>query len=100
MPLHVQRVQSLDYSAPDNCSVGNTSTEVIPANTARKYLVIVNASDEAVYLGIGVAAESNKGVYLAATGGSFEMITANLSPEIVYGICASGSKNVTVQEAT
>lgn len=100
MPLHVQRVQSLDYSSPDNCDVGASSTEVIPANPARKYLIIVNASNEAMYLGIGVAAEQDKGVYLAATGGSFEMITANLSPEIVYGICASGTKNATVQEAT
>ena len=100
MPLHVQRVQSLNYSAPATCSVGSSSTTVIAANPARKYLIIVNASNEAMYLGIGVAAESDKGVYLAAAGGSFEMITANLSPEIVYGICATGTKTATVQEAT
>jgi len=103
MPLHVEQVQSLNYSAPDTDATVNTTatTEIVPANSARKYLVIVNASDVIMYLAVGANAEKTKGIYLAANGGSFEMITANLSAEAVDAISASGSsKTVTVQEAT
>lgn len=103
MPLHVQRVQSLNYSAPDtDATVNSTSTtEVVPANPDRKYLIIVNASAVVIYLAIGADAEKTKGIYLVANGGSFEMVTANLSPEAVDAISASSSSlTVTVQEAT
>ena len=103
MPLHVQRVQSLNYSAPAAAAVNTSSALEVAANPARKYLLLVNASaDKAMYLGIGSAAVSGSGIYLAAAGGSFEMITANLSPEAIYALCASGGSNevLTVQEAT
>ena len=100
MPLHVRAVEVVDYSSPANATVGSTTTELVAANPARKYLAIINASDEEVYLAVGANAVMNKGIYLAKTGGSFEMVMTNRSPEAVNGICTSGSKNVTVQEAT
>lgn len=101
MPTHVQRVQCLNYSAPATCLVDAAGSTVIAANPARKYLCIVNASATVIYLSVGTTpAVKESGIYLAASGGSFEMITANLSNEAVYGITDSGDdKVVTVQEA-
>lgn len=101
MPTHVKRVQCLSYSAPAAAAVATSSTLEVAANNARKYLLLVNASAQVMYLGIGVAAETGKGIYLAAAGGSFEMVTANLSNEAIYAICAGGggSEVMTVQEA-
>lgn len=102
MPLHVQRVQSLNYSSPAAAAVNTSNTLEVAANDARKYLLLVNASAYVMYLGIGTAAETGKGIYLASAGGSFEMVTSNLSNEAIYAICAGGggSEVLTVQEAT
>ena len=102
MPLHVKRVQCLNYKAPATAAVATTNTLEVAANDARKYLLLVNASaTHPMYLGIGVAAEDGKGIYLAAAGGSFEMITSNLSNEAIYAMCPAGggSEVMTVQEA-
>ena len=82
-----------------NKSVGSSTTAIIAANTARKYLAIVNDSDEAVYLGLGVSAVMNKGIRLNPNGGTFEINALNLCTGAINGICTSGSKNVTVTEA-
>lgn len=51
-----------------------TSTAVaIVATAARKYLLLVNDSDQIIYLGLGAAAVLNKGIRLNAGGGSYEM---------------------------
>lgn len=84
-------------------SVGSSTTEIAAANGDRKYLRIQNISDEAVYLGIGADAVSQKGVYLASGGaGVYEVSPANgnFTTEAINGICASGSKLVVVLERT
>lgn len=89
----------LTYSAPENKSIGSSTTEILEANTARKYLAIVNDSNEAIYLAFGVDAVMNKGIRLNANGGVFEAVGTNVTQQAIDGICASGTKNVTVQEA-
>lgn len=76
-------------------SVGSASTTVLAANTARKAAIIVNDSDETIYLKYGTTAVANSGIRLNANGGAVreEMYTG-----IITGICASGSKVVTVTE--
>lgn len=93
-------IQEVTYSAPAKVSVGSGTTEVAAANDGRRYLAIVNDDDEPVYLAIGADAVMNKGIRLNASGGVFEMTGLNLSLKAVNAICSSGSKNVTVQEAT
>lgn len=75
--------------------VGTGSTTIIASNAARKAVVIVNDSDEVVYLKYGSSATANSGIRLNASGGTVreEMYTG-----IITGICASGSKTVTVTE--
>ena len=81
-------------------TVGNTTTAAIAANTARKYLLLVNDSDEAIYVKLGAAAVLNQGIRLNASGGSLELSVANgnLYAGAVNAICASGSKTLLVTE--
>jgi hypothetical protein len=76
-------------------SVGATSTTVLAANSSRSEAIIVNDSNETVYLKYGSGAEVNKGIRLNASGGS---VTEDKYTGIITGICASGSKTVTVTE--
>lgn len=92
-------LQVLTYSAPANKSVGSSTTEILVASTSRKYLCIVNDSDEIIYLAFGASAVLNKGIRLNAAGGVCEIFGINICQQAVNGICASGSKNVTIQEA-
>jgi hypothetical protein len=76
-------------------SVGSSSTEIITSNSERVSCVIVNDSDEVVYLNLSGTATMNEGIRLNANGGTH--IESNYTGAI-SGICASGSKNVTVVE--
>jgi len=101
MPLHIEIVETMDYASPVTITVTqNTSTAVSAANTSRKYLRIINLSDTVMYLAIGEDAVTAKGIYLAASGGLWEMNINNLSPEAVNAICSGASKKLVVQEAS
>jgi len=86
-------------STIDGVTVGNTTTEVVAANTARKLLSLVNDSDEAIYIAIGTPAVMNKGARLNANGGTYNVPESILIRGAVNAICSSGSKNLTVLEA-
>lgn len=79
-------------------SVGSTSTTVLAANAARKFAVIVNDSNEVVYIAFHATAVLNQGIRLNASGGAYEINASNLYTGIITGICASGGKNVAVTE--
>ena len=81
-----------DTGTASNATVGNTTTQILPKNSGRVYAVIVNDSDEAIYIGLGVAAVLNKGIRLNANGGSIEIDGEQPFRGAVNGICASGSK--------
>lgn len=81
-------------STPENATIGNSSTKIVDTNSSRKYAIFVNDSDETIYLSLGAAAVINKGIRLNASGGSFEINNGFFQGE-VYGICTSGSKNLT-----
>ena len=85
------------HTAP---TIGNTTTAALAANASRLYALFINDSDEAIYLGLGVAAAVNRGIRLNANGGSYEMSEAvgNLYVGAVNGICASGGKKLLVTE--
>lgn len=79
-------------------NVQNASTLVSAINPDRQYMYLQNDSDTVIYLGLDVAAEANKGIRLAANGGTYEMspAQANLSKCAVYAISASSGKNLLV----
>ena len=58
-------------------------------------MVIVNDSDEDVYLNLSGTAVINEGIRINANGGSY---VEDIYTGIITGICATGGKNVTVVE--
>ena len=83
-------------------SVGSSTTAIIAANSARRYLLLVNDSDEVIYVKLGAAAVANQGIRINASGGTLELspLNGNLYRGAVNGICASGSKTMLVTEGT
>jgi hypothetical protein len=75
-------------------TIGTSSTEILDALAARKYFVIVNDSDETIYISLG-AATVGDGIRLNANGGSY---TDDMWTGAVFGRCTSGSKDVTITE--
>ncbi len=72
----------------------STSSEVRPANAARKDIEIVNISDATIYLGFGGAAVIEAGIPLTPGSGYY----SERSTEQITSICASASKKLTVLE--
>lgn len=76
-------------------TVGSSSTTVLAANSRRHEAIIVNDSDEAIYIKYGEDASLNSGIRLNASGGS---IVEETYTGIITAICASGNKVLTVTE--
>ena len=90
------------YTTPTHTvvTVGALSTTVLAASASRCYLLLVNDSDETVYVALGAAAALNSGIRLNAGGGSYEMsaMLGNLYAGAIKAICTSGSKKLLVTE--
>lgn len=83
----------------DGIDVTTSSTAILAANNARKYVAIVNDSDTTIYLAFGAAAVVNKGIRLNAAGGSLELTPPEMYRGAINGIHGgSGNKRVTVVE--
>lgn len=80
--------------------IGSTSTLVLSANSQRRFLFLVNDSDEAIYVSLGSAAVMNEGILLTAGGGALTLDIASMWLGAIYAICASGSKNLTISEGS
>ena len=80
--------------------VGVASGVAIAANDEREYLLLVNDSDASIYLGIGVAAEMNKGIRINAGGGSYEISprNGNFTTVDINAIAIAATKNLMVTE--
>ena len=79
-------------------TVGAGTTAVAAANADRKWLLLVNNSDETIYVKLGAAAVAGQGIRINAAGGSLELTGGSLYVGAVNGICASGGKVVLVTE--
>lgn len=81
-------------------TIGLTSTLVLAANSQRRWLFLVNDSDENIYVSLGSAAVVGSGILLTPGGGALTLDTASMFAGDVYAICASGGKNLTVSEGS
>lgn len=81
-------------------AVGADSTPLIATNARRRYLLLVNDSDEAIYITAGDTALLNRGIRLNSLGGRHEMSAAlgNLYTGALAGICTSGNKSLLITE--
>lgn len=81
-------------------AVATSTTEVLAADSERRWALFQNVSDTEVCLKMGVAAVAGQGICIAP-GGNYEMSErlANLDLRAVNGIHAgTGTKNINVTE--
>lgn len=76
-------------------SVATSDTVVVAANTNRIEITLVNDGANVIYLGLGKAAVANKGIRLAATGGSY---TTSAWQGAINAIALSGATNLCYTE--
>jgi hypothetical protein len=80
--------------------VGTSSTLVLAANSSRRYLFLVNDSDENIYLSLGSAATLNEGILLTSQGGALTLDTSAMYAGAIYAISESGGKNLVICEGS
>lgn len=80
--------------------VGLVSTSVLGANSTRRFLFLVNDSDENIYVSLSSTAVMNEGILLTAGGGALTLDIASMWLGAISAICLSGSKNLTVSEGS
>jgi hypothetical protein len=76
-----------------NVSIGTSSTQVLAANSNRKLLILVNDSDEPIYVSLGTTATLNNGIRLNASGGALALDNP-IFKGVVNAISANGSKTL------
>ena len=81
-------------------TVGLVSTAVLGSNSGRRFLFLVNDSDENIYVSLGSTAVMNEGILLTSGGGALTLDIASMWLGDISAICASGGKNLTVSEGT
>jgi hypothetical protein len=80
--------------------VGSSSTSVLGSNINRRFLFLVNDSDENIYVSLGPIAVLNEGILLTAGGGALTLDIASMWRGSISAICASGGKNLTISEGS
>ncbi len=76
-----------------NVSIGTSSTQVLAANSSRKLLILVNDSDQPIYVSLGATATLNNGIRLNASGGALALDNP-IFKGVVNAISANGSKTL------
>ena len=84
---------------PATTTVTTSTTEIVPKNRSRKFLILTNIGTGDCYISFGEDAILSRGILLGASGGSLVMDDDGISSEAVNGIVASGTSAVIYQEA-
>jgi len=87
-----------DTGTNSSVTVGATSTLVVDKRSERRYCLLVNDSDEVIYLALGADAVMNKGIPIWPTG-YIELDGTMPFKGLIRAICASGGKNLTIFDA-
>lgn len=82
-------------------TVGATTTVAMAQSDTRTWVLLVNDSDETIYVSFGAAAVMNQGIRLNAGGGALDISseTGFLDQRQINAICASGAKTLLVTHA-
>lgn len=84
--------------AISSATITTSSTSILAENFARRCTVITNIGSVAVFINIGGAAEVNKGIYLAANGGTWVLDKDTFTQSAINGIVASGTTTISIYE--
>lgn len=95
--LYVRGVEVYSASCAQ-VNVGNVSTAVLAANSARMFAVFTNDSANVIYLCLGTPAVANRGIRLSANGGQYIIDQTRLYTGQVTAIAPAGASNLTVSE--
>ena len=92
-----------EYKTPTHISVNVSSSTsvVLPSNVLRKYTLIMNNSDEPIYLAFGNSAQVNFGICLPTKYSSYEMsaMQGNLYKGVIQAIhSGTGTKQILITE--
>jgi len=79
-------------------SVGNTSTEIVPANIARKHCSLTNKDSKDVWINYGAPAVFGQGELIGKHGGSRQLTSTDLTTLAINGITDSGTNNIAFLE--
>jgi len=80
-------------------SVGTSSTQIAPADSARKFLLLVNNSTVDISLGIGVTALLGFGITVHRDGGVVIFEEPGIIPEAAINAIAASATSIYVQGA-
>jgi len=80
--------------------VGAVSTLILGVNLGRRFLFLVNDSNENIYVSLSGTAVMNEGILLTSGGGALTLDIASMWLGSISAICASGTKNLTVSEGS
>ena len=98
IPLVKTARDGAPITAPTFATVGTSSAQVLPANSNRSGLIIVNTSATAtVSLGIGSTAVLYSGITLFPQG-AFNMGEFDFSKEAITAIASAAGTNISIQE--
>lgn len=88
---------ALTPASPTAATVGTSSAQALASNSSRKGLILVNTSNNVIYLGFGAAAVVGSGVVLTSYG-SFTMQPTTMFTGAVNAIASAVSSNLAIQE--
>ncbi len=93
-----RKINFITGQTPGSTSVSNSNTEILAANTARRWCVLTNIGNKDVWVAMGQTALVNKGMLLGRSGGSVVMGNDFMCVDAVNGITSSGSSTIAFQE--
>lgn len=88
-----------DGQAPGVTIVDTVTTEIVPANNRRNWVVLTNIGDNDVYFAYGKPAEKSKGQILYANGGNSFIGGEWRTSQAINGVTLEGTSKVIFQEA-
>lgn len=89
-----------DVSAIGSVSVGNTSTEVLPAENQRRYCAITNKGNKDAWINFGAPAVFGQGILLGKQGGFKELLSSAFTSLAVNAITDTGNTDIAFLEGT
>ena len=94
----VESNTSLNPASPNAAVVGITSNQIVPSNTSRTGLVLINTSQNVMSFGLGTAAIYGEGITLLPYGSVWEMDSVTFTTDAIYAIASANNSNVAIQE--
>ncbi len=99
MPIRGNTTNELQKPTVTSVEVEEASTEVLKENLSRSGAEFVNSSTSSIFLMLGKAAELKKGIFLTASGGSWNgMVGPMVWTGSVFAIAGGAKSFLTVVE--